>query len=365
MRILKYIFLLILLAMVAVIVFVATQKGDYSVERSKVIASPRPVVFNYVNDFRNWENFSTWGDSASVKFTYPALTAGKGGSYSWKSADSEGSVRTVFVKDNDSIFQKMEFNGSPSEVSWKFKDTVGGTKVTWRSKGRMSFLYKIQSITKGGIEKTTGALYEQGLASLDRTLDHEINTYSVAENGVVVKTGAKYLKQTITSTIANVPRNMQIMLSKMIYFFRKNNIAANGKPFVIYHTYDTANGISKFSVCMPVREEIRTTPESDIQFGKYEATSAVKVTLNGDYSHRAEAWKKAADYLERHKLQRDPNVRVIEVFSKGIEEIKKPSKWVTHIYLPLKAAAPEPAMAPRPAQPEKPATQDTDEFSIQ
>lgn len=366
MRILKYIFLLIVLAMVAVIVFVATQKGDYSVEKTKVINSPRSVVFNYVNDFRNWENFNNWSaDSGSVKYNYPAVTMGKGGSYSWKSGDGEGNLQTVFVKDNDSIFQKMIFNGSPSDVSWKFKDTIGGTKVTWRSKGRMGFLHKIQSVTKGGIERMIGGLYENGLENLDRTLDYEINTYSVADNGVVVKTGAKFLRQTITSTIANAPKNQQIMLSKMVHFFKKNKIPTNGRPFTIYHTYDTANGLTKFSVCMPVREEIRTTPESDIHFGTTQAQNAVKVTLNGDYSHRGEAWKKATDYVANHKLERDPNVRVIEVFSKGIEEVKRPSKWVTHVYLPLRSAPEPKPVTPKPVPTTRPEVQDTDEFSIQ
>ena len=53
MKILKYLFLLLLLSLVALTVFVATQKGIFSVERSKVINSPKATVYNYVNDFRN------------------------------------------------------------------------------------------------------------------------------------------------------------------------------------------------------------------------------------------------------------------------------------------------------------------------
>ena len=55
MKILKYIFLLILLAFFALTVFVATQKGDFNVTRSIIIKSPKSTVFNYVNDYRNWE----------------------------------------------------------------------------------------------------------------------------------------------------------------------------------------------------------------------------------------------------------------------------------------------------------------------
>ena len=57
MKILKYLFLFALLSFVALTVFVATQKGNFSVERSKVINSPRATVYNYLNDFRNYEDF--------------------------------------------------------------------------------------------------------------------------------------------------------------------------------------------------------------------------------------------------------------------------------------------------------------------
>lgn len=358
MRILKYIFLLLLLALVAVTVFVATQKGTYSIVRSRVIKSPRPVVFNYINDYRNWENFGSWAkEDADMKFNYPVLTSGKGASYSWESSNGEGLMRTTYVKDNDSIFQKMTFNGSPSEVSWKFKDTIGGTKVTWRSRGRMNFMYKVYSVTKGGIDKLLGAMYEQSLANLDKTLDYEIRTFTIAENGIVVKSGSMYLKQTINSTIANAPRNMQIMLSKMAHFFKKNNIDANGKPFVIYHTYDTAKGQTKFSVGIPIREEIRTSLGSDVTFAKFDSFRAVKMTLTGDYSHIPTAWTKAAAYISQNQLQPDPGMRVFEIFSRGIAENKSPSKWVTHIYFPLRAAA-TPAEAKPAVMPvtQKPAT---------
>jgi hypothetical protein len=38
-----------------------------------------------------------------------------------------GDIVTVYAKENDSISQKMNFNGATS-VFWSFKDTIGGTK---------------------------------------------------------------------------------------------------------------------------------------------------------------------------------------------------------------------------------------------
>lgn len=352
MKILKYIFLLILLALVATTVYVATQKGDFNIERSKVIHSPKSLVFNYVNDYRNWENWGSWKEEdPEIQYFYPANTVGKGGSYSWKDSNGTGNMKTTFVKENDSIAQKMIYNELPSEVSWKFEDTIGGTKVTWRTKGKMDFMFKIYTAFKGGADNVIGKMYEKSLANLDKTLDYEMNTYSVQVDGIMEKPGCMYLQQTINSKITNLSKNLQIMHSKMNHFFKKNEIPMNGKPFVLYDTYDVNNGITHFSVCVPIKDEIMTSPGSDISFGKLESFMAVKITLKGDYSHRKEAWDKGLEYILANKLERNGPIQILEVYTRSMEEIKKPSQWITEIYIPIKVQPIEVkpvATAPRP-----------------
>lgn len=354
MKILKYIFLLILLAFFALSVFVATQKGSFEVQRSKIIKSPRTTVFNYVNDYRNWENFGSWKtDDPNMQFVYPAITSGKGASYSWKGTDGDGKMKTVDVKDNESIFQKMDYVGSLSDVYWTFKDTTGGTKVTWRSKGTMGFGFKIYTIFKGGADKVIGGMYERSLVNLDKSLDYEMHTYNIKVNGLVKKLGAFYLQQRITSKIVNVPKNIRIMLPKLIHFFKKNNITMHGKPFVIYHTYDLARGLTDMSVCIPVDQEIFTSPGSDITSGKLESFTAVKTTLTGDYTHLKEAWDKTSEYISKNGLIENPGPSV-ELYNISIEQEKHPSKWVTEIYIP--AVSKNIPLVKKPAAATKPTT---------
>ncbi len=136
MQILKYLFLLLLLSLVATTIFVATQKGEFQLERSKIINAPKTAVFNYVNDYQNWPNFNSWMlDDENLKMIFPAITSGKGASCSWTGADGTGDIQTTTSKNNESITQKLNNNGTESDVFWYFKDTVGGTKVTWKTKG--------------------------------------------------------------------------------------------------------------------------------------------------------------------------------------------------------------------------------------
>ena len=242
MKIIKYLLLLMLLISIALVVFVATQKSEFEISNTKLIHSPKSVVYNYVSEFKNWENWNAWTVSDSeTTFTYPERTIGTGGSFSWSGNEGDGMMKTVFSKENDSIAQKMNFNNSESMVSWKLKDTLGGTKVTLNSKGEMSFMFKIYALLNGGLENTLTERNAKSLLNLDRSLDYEINNYSIKVNGLATNPGGFYMQQTINSKIVNLERNIKIMLPKLTYFFKKNKVTIYEKPFVIYHTYDMKN----------------------------------------------------------------------------------------------------------------------------
>lgn len=351
MRILKYIFLLLLLAFFALSVFVATQKGNFEVGRSKIIKSPKATVFNYVNDYRNWENFGSWKtDDPKMVFTYPQHTIGKGGSYQWKGSEGEGYSKTIAVVEGVSIHQEMNYGGTTSDIFWTFKDTIGGTKVSWKSKGHMGFGFKIYAAFNGGVDKIIGTMYERSLASLDKSLDYELNTFNIKVDGVVRKTGTYYLSQKIRSKISNVPKNIRIMLPKLLYFFQKNNIKMYGKPFVIYHTYDVAKGLTDMSVCVPVDREIFISPGSDITAGKLNGFDGLKTTLTGDYSHLQQAWDKAFAHMDEKGIPQGENGAYVEVYTVNMEQEKHPSKWVTSIYIPVQPKI-APAVRPKPYVP--------------
>jgi uncharacterized protein YndB with AHSA1/START domain/effector-binding domain-containing protein len=348
MKILKYLFLFALLSFVALTVFVATQKGDFSVERSKVINSPRTTVYNYLNDFRNYEDFESWSvEDPSIKMTYANKTSGNGATFYWDGADGKGNSIILKTKDGESIDQKMQFDGTEANVNWTLKDTLNGkTKVTWKGKGTMSFLFKIYTALHGGSDRVIGTIYEKSLANIDKNLDYETKTYAVTVDGVVKKTETPYIKQTFTSEIAKVSKNARIVIPKLIHFSETNGLAASGKPFIIYHTYDTKTGLAKISICLPINKEISTSSGSDILAGKLNGFDAVKTTLNGDYSHRNEAIAKTTAYINNQKIIPDLSWSHLEILTLSKLDVKASSKLVTEIYFPIK-----PKVVPVTAEP--------------
>lgn len=352
MRIIKYIFLLLLLAIIGITVYVATQKGDFVIEQSTVIKVPREIVFNYVNDYRNWEEWGAWKeDDASMKFTYPDNTVGQGGSYSWKSNDGDGEMKTIFVKQNDSIAQKITSDSNQYLSSITFKDTVGGTKVTWRSKGSIDFMSKVYATFSGGVNKMMNTMYERSLNNLKQVITKEINTFNVTVEGITQKPATFYVRQTATAKLKDMQSTLNPMLQKMITFFKNNAMAMNGKPFVIYESIDTQAGTITFSVGGPLREEIFLAAGSDISVARLEAFSALKTTLTGDYSHRDEAIAKAKTHLSKNNIQQNTALKYMDVYIKNAADVKNPSKWVTEILIPVQSAlvVPAPTVVTPPA----------------
>ena len=336
MRILKYLFLLLLLSLVALSIFIATQKGVFTIERSKVINSPKSAIYNYVNDTKNWADWNSLAiEDSLIKINPSQKSIGIGSSLSWEGKEGNGNLQTINLKENDSISQKINFNDNSANVCMSFKDTLGGTKVTWKAKGEMGFMFKVMTAFNGGAGKVFGILFEKSLDNLDKKLDYEINTHTVKVDGVVRKPQSFYLAQTFNSDFSKVNKNSGIVFSKITDFCKKNNIVVSGKPFVIYHIYDTIKQVTKLSFCIPIRDSIFISEGSDILSKTLTSYQAVKTTLTGDYLHNKKALVKAKEYFNAKHFIPDTTFSHLEIYTIGKNEIKNPSKWTTEIYYPI------------------------------
>jgi hypothetical protein len=336
MRIIKYLFLLFLLSLVALTIYIATQKGNFNIESSKVINSPKATVFNYVNDLKNWPTFSSWIISdPSIKSTFSPSTIGGGSSLTWEGNNGIVNIETLYIKTNDSIVQKMDFNDTSSEVYWDFKDTIGGTKVTWKSVGKLDFMSKVSAFFNLGTKKTIVKAYDKSLVNLDKKLDFENSSYAVKINGLVKKLETYYLRQSFTSKISDITKNANVVFPRIIAFCKQNNIIQNGKPFIIYKTYDTIKDLTKASFCIPIKDQIFISEGSDISSGKLVAFEALKTSLTGNYTYKNKALFETTAYTTAKNIQTGSSFSHMEIFTKGRNENLSPSKWLTEIYFPI------------------------------
>lgn len=342
MKILKYLFFLILIALIAGSIYIATKDGIYQVEENTTINAPVNVVFNEVNNFKNWEDWGPWMDDADdIIISYANITSGEGANYSWKSEKmGDGSITTTKAIPDSSIEQKLTFvskyGESQSEVYWKFDGVEEGTKVTWGIKGEQSFMEKLAfAFMDSSYTQMMRPMLAEGLKKLNKVTLDKMETYSISVDGITQYGGGFYMYTTTSSKISQIQTKMQDMITEVSRYMENNNISIQGDPFVIYNEWDEQNNNAIYSAGRFTPSLVITPVESHILNGMMPVQKVVKTTLKGDYKNLKEAWDAAYKYIEENNLQPAMDSHSFEVYRTNPAITLNPSKWITEIYIPV------------------------------
>jgi ribosome-associated toxin RatA of RatAB toxin-antitoxin module len=339
MRILKYIFQLLLLVFVALSVYLFTQKGSYSVNQKLVIQLPKSTLFNYVNDYRNWDEFhSVLVKDSTTKVDFSKVSVGVGATMDWENASGEGSFKTSSFVQNDSIVQKVAWQGNQFHSYWLFKETSKGTEVSWSISGDLDFKAKLSRFFSKGEDSDIQSTMKATLKNLNQLLTEELNNYTITVDGIQTVNEVFYLQQKSVSTIPDFYSKVFQLFPKMHLFFEENTITKIGHPMVIVDSYDIPKNKVTFTICLQIPEEIFTSPESETTCGKRDTYQALKVTLKGDYSRSKEARDKGFAYLKANNLQESETSSYMELYVKSSIQTNRPSEWITEIYIPIKSS---------------------------
>lgn len=344
MKIIKYLFFLLLLVVIGGAVYVATIDGEYQVEESRVIDAPDELLFDTINEYKTWEKWGPWMDeSDDLIMEYPAKTSGEGASYSWKSEiQGDGKVETIKAVPFASLDQKITFitpmGESKSDVYWKFEKIEGKkTKVTWGMKGKQSFMEKAFWATQDStISQMLRPMYQRGLEKLDNYTKDIMSKYSINVDGVTEHGGGFYMYSATASSIAAIPEKMAQMLPAVNAYMRENNLPQTGMPFTIYNNYNEEQGTAIYSTAIPTRDKVITPKDSNVLCDFLPKQKVVKTTLKGDYINLKEAWEAGYKYITDNSLEIEDKSPAFEVYRVDPGLQPNPAGWVTEIYIPIK-----------------------------
>lgn len=330
MKIFKYLTLLFLLFLLAFVVFVATQPATYQITKKKEINSPTEVVFEYVNDFSNWNDWQQFNKDENFTFTTSENTIGEKSFVKW---DSNTIIATTFAQ-KDSIVQNYIESANKQTLHWKFKKTKTGTLALVTIKGDLTFKEKIYSVLNGGITSYVGPQIEESLVKINNYLVNELGNFDIKVQGLVSLPETNYIEQKDSCLVKDFPKKSKALLKTMKTFIKSNDIETLSVPFVIFYN-NPSGSMMKYAMCVPVKDEILTTPESQIQGKNFKSFLAVKTILKGDYSHMKNAWSKARNYIAENKFTEDKASVYMGIYKKSAPEVNEPSKWETEIYIPI------------------------------
>lgn len=338
MRIVKYFFILVLVALVAASIYLASLDGSYDVKRSKLIRADPEIVFNDLNDYRNWAEWGPWYEQDStIAVTYSDKTVGEGASYSWTSVEGDGEMRTLntqpFERIDSEILFKTPFGEMGSDLYWILKKTAEGTELTWGMKGEMPFLTRFMA---SGMEEQMGPMQERGLELFDENLQRKLKVHTIEGKGIVDYSGGFYLYVSASSRISDMNDRFGPMMEEVGSYAAKKGIRLTGSPFTLYHKFDVENGTTMFSVGYPVSERVITESGSDVLTGFMDRGRYFKTVLTGNYAYSSKAWEFARSQAELLEgFVPDESKEPFEIYAVRPSDTPNPAEWVTEIFVPV------------------------------
>jgi len=339
MKFLKYIFFLVLIAIIGIATYVAVQPNSFEVSRERTISAPSSVLYDNVIDFKNWETWSSWVEKEpDLKFMFPEQTEGVGGSYSWEGKDGHGKMKTIAANPKTSIVQELQFgNLHPSKINWTFEPTPeNNTKITWKmNSDKLPFLFKATAAFTGGFDNMIGPDFERGLEKLDSIVIADMKMYTVNIDGVTEHGGGFYLYNTTSCKMSDMEVKMNEMMTKVSTYAKQNNITMAGSPFTIYHKWDLENSTLMFSSCIPTNSRV-ITAGSEILTGQLKPFKAVKTTLKGDYKNLKESWDKTFEYIATNQMEVPETGIHLENYPTDPITVPNPADWKTEIFIEVK-----------------------------
>ncbi len=178
MKILKVIIVGILGIMALMMIISVFIPSLVVMERSIVIKAPKEFIFQQVNDFRNWNNWSPWMLSDSTMVIKLEESRGGEGSVflNWENSNSKGTIsisKSVPFELIETIIERDNF--SPVRGTHKFEELSDGVRVHWNMQTDMgkSPYRKYKGFF---LDNMIGSKMEKGLQNLKYYTENNVGT---------------------------------------------------------------------------------------------------------------------------------------------------------------------------------------------
>ncbi len=171
-------FVVITVAIVAILGLASTKPATYHVERSLTMAAPPQTVYAVLNDLHRFPEWSPWQKlDPAMKITHDGPPSGVGAKYHWVGNKDVGEGRMTITGSTpfESVEEKLEFLKpweSTSDVRFSIAPDAAGTKVTWAMDGNNDFMAKVMTVFMS-MDAMIGKDFDAGLANLKRVTESE------------------------------------------------------------------------------------------------------------------------------------------------------------------------------------------------
>jgi len=160
-----------LVALAALLLYVATRPDTFCIQRSINIKAPPGNIFPLINDFHWWSSWSPFETKdPAMKRTYSGAANGETSVYEWDGDRNVGQERREIVESSppSKVTIKLEFI-KPFEAhnlaEFTLQAGTDSTTVTWSMHGPLPYLAKVIHLFFN-MDTMVGKDFQAGLANL-------------------------------------------------------------------------------------------------------------------------------------------------------------------------------------------------------
>jgi effector-binding domain-containing protein len=335
MKTIKILTTILIVIIIGTLVWAAFLPSKIEIKQQVTIKAPVAVVFDEVNDLRNWDNWSPYKDS-SLQSRFEGPVRGVGAKVLWTDK-KEGEATLTISEVNQFTFIKTVLK-TPSqektaETVFTFEQIGDSTKVSWE-RNIEGLSYPFGRFVGWMLEKGYNYNFSRGLKSMKEyieTYKSEPEYYGF-ETELKEFPGGNYLAMDDSCLIDDMSYNINRAFDAIRNYAEELGINPSGVPMIEWHSYNP-DDYSSYT-CMIPYDTTNIATSFTVYFKSLPSYHVAMIRYEGSYDYSYYAWIALDNYRMFHNLRiaGDP----IEEYIVGPRNETDSSKFITNIYFPYK-----------------------------
>ena len=301
-------------------------------EKKVEISANMDKVFNLVNDFHEWKNWSPWYNDSTQEVNISGAPSGVGAILRWVDAKDMVGERTITVSESNKhieILTTFRAENSEAKMDFYFKELSDGkVEVTLTFNMDNQFSYPFGRYIAWFIQAGVDNSFPIALKNIKEIAEKKEVAYQVIEEEFAA---GNYLLIKDSCSMEVMDSVMAANYGQIMGYIQMSDVEAMGAPVVFWHKFNP-QGISVFWAAMPVDKQ--PNARGRVENYKYEGGKICKIEYFGSYEGSASAWNTLDNYIKTNKYSM--NGAPFEQYITDPATEPDTAKWQTNICFPVK-----------------------------